>query len=125
MAHTYCNSQLNYGNTYLDKIRLKVIDHPNKMDVYIDEAFTPPPFPSFKTYGVIEKYIPTKATDSQGNDLIKSKRGDNIYVSNLYNLYQVLLNFMILFLSLKILIVTIHFSFFTRLVISNRCEYQC
>ena len=75
---------------YLDKIGLKVIDHPNKMDVYIDEAFTPPPFPSSKIYGVKEKYIPTKAMDSQGNDLIKKlKKRDNIYVSNLYHdLYQ-------------------------------------
>ena len=75
---------------YLDQIRLKVIDHPKKMDVFIDEAFSPPPFPSFKIYGVTEKYLPIKAIDSNGNDLIeKVRKRDNIYVSNLYNdLYQ-------------------------------------
>ena len=75
---------------YLDKIHLKAIDHPDQIEVYIDETFTPPPYPSFKIYGFTEKYLPIRAVDSQNNDLIeKINKRDNEYVSNLYNdLYQ-------------------------------------
>ena len=75
---------------YLDKIHLMAIDHPDHMEVYVDETFTPPPYPKFKIYGFTKKYLPTRAVDSQNNNLIeKINKRDSDYVSNIYNdLYQ-------------------------------------
>ena len=68
---------------YLDQVKLMVIDHPNTVDIYIDEKFIPPPYPPLKFYPVTIKHIPESATDEQGNNLLREIRErDHIYISN-------------------------------------------
>ncbi len=68
---------------YLDKIKLVVIDHPDTIDVLIDEKFSPPPYPSSRIYNFAKKYIPISAEDHRGNNVLNiiSKK-DKEYVSN-------------------------------------------
>jgi hypothetical protein len=53
------------------------------VDIFIDERFTPPPFPPFRIYTVAHKILPVSARDSQGNDLLqKITHCDAEYISN-------------------------------------------
>ncbi|MEM9382160.1 MAG: FG-GAP-like repeat-containing protein [Planctomycetota bacterium] len=54
--------------TYLDRVRLDVIDHPVGTDVYPNERFCFPPFPEPHTH-VVERVAPVRrATGSDGRD---------------------------------------------------------
>jgi hypothetical protein len=55
---------------YLDKVELVAVDHPDSVDVYVPEQFTPPPFPGLKLVTVGEKIFPKKATDGDGRDVL-------------------------------------------------------
>jgi len=68
---------------YMDKIQLVVVDHPDSVDIFVPEQFSPPPFPELNVLQVNEKLFPVSAIDSQGNDvlsLISDK--DHKYISN-------------------------------------------
>jgi len=68
---------------YMDKIQLVVADHPDSIDVFVPEQFSPPPFPELNILKVNEKHFPVSAIDSHGNDvlpLIVEK--DDKYISN-------------------------------------------
>jgi len=68
---------------FLDQVKLMVIDHPDTVDVYIDEKFIPPPYPPLKFYPVTIKKMPESATDEQGNNLLAEIRErDYTYISN-------------------------------------------
>lgn len=54
---------------YLDNVKLMVIDHPDSVDIYINETFIPPPYPPFRIYSVSNKMLPNVAIDNLGNDL--------------------------------------------------------
>ena len=58
-----------WESPYLDNINLVVLDHPESVDVYINETFIPPPYPPFRIYSVVNKYLPLSAMDQSGNDL--------------------------------------------------------
>jgi len=58
-----------WESPYLDNINLVVLDHPDSVDVYINETFIPPPYPPFRIYSVAKKYSPLSAVDQLGNDL--------------------------------------------------------
>jgi tetratricopeptide (TPR) repeat protein len=64
---------------YYDQVQLLALDHPDNVDVFVPEQFSPPPFPGDKQYQVSEKSIPVSATDSEGNDVLSfiSKKDDN------------------------------------------------
>lgn len=53
---------------YLDKLELLAVDHPDSVEVFVDEKFTPPPFPELRIYEVSQKILPVSATDSEDND---------------------------------------------------------
>ena len=55
---------------YFDKVQLVAVDHPDSVDIFVPEQFSPPPFPGNKQFQVKEKHIPVSATDSQGNDVL-------------------------------------------------------
>ena len=55
---------------YFDKLELVAVDHPDSVDIFVPEQFSPPPFPGCKVYPVAKKYLPISATDSQGNDVL-------------------------------------------------------
>jgi len=68
---------------YLDQVKLMAIDHPDSVDVYIDEKFIPPPYPPLKFYPVSNKKIPESAIDEQDNNLLAEISGrDHTYISN-------------------------------------------
>jgi tetratricopeptide (TPR) repeat protein len=55
---------------YFDKIELVAVDHPDSVDIFVPEQFSPPPFPGYQVFQVKEKHIPVSAKDSQGNDVL-------------------------------------------------------
>ena len=75
---------------YLDKVHLVAIDHPDSVKVFIDEKFSPPPFPSQRIYNFTNKYLPIYAEDHRGNDVLDIiKNDDKNYLSNfLMDKYQ-------------------------------------
>ncbi|MEM7306222.1 MAG: FG-GAP-like repeat-containing protein [Planctomycetota bacterium] len=54
--------------TYLDRIRLDVVDHPTGTDIFPNERFTFPPFPEPHTHTVTDPLVPRRATGSDGGD---------------------------------------------------------
>ncbi len=54
--------------TYLDRIRLDVVDHPAGTEIYPNERFTFPPFPDEHTHTVRAPLTPTRVTDQDGGD---------------------------------------------------------
>ena len=75
---------------YLDKVHLLAIDHPDSVEVLIDEKFSPPPFPSSRIYNFTKKYLPIYAEDHRGNDVLEViENHDKRYLSNfLMDKYQ-------------------------------------
>ncbi len=68
---------------YMDKIQLVAIDHPESIDIFVPEQFSPPPFPGLDVYQTNKKHAPVSAKDSQGNDLLSFIiKKDDKYISN-------------------------------------------
>jgi hypothetical protein len=59
-----------WETVYFDKVDLVAVDHPDSVDIFVPEQFTPPPFPGEKIYSVGRKSIPVSAFDSGGNDVL-------------------------------------------------------
>jgi tetratricopeptide (TPR) repeat protein len=55
---------------YLDQIGLTVLDHPDNVDVFVDERMGPPSLSGYTLYQVQEKLIPVSVTDQDGTDLL-------------------------------------------------------
>jgi len=53
--------------TYLDRIRLDVVDHPADTELFPNERFTFPPFPAARSH-VVQPIPPLRATGSDGRD---------------------------------------------------------
>jgi hypothetical protein len=54
--------------TYLDRIRLDVVDHPAEVEIFPEERFSFPPFPAPHTHTLRDPLAATKATGSDGED---------------------------------------------------------
>jgi VCBS repeat protein len=54
--------------TYLDRIRLDVVDHPLGTEVFPNERFSFPPFPEAHTHTVHDPLVPLSAVDQDGKD---------------------------------------------------------
>jgi hypothetical protein len=68
---------------FFDKLELVAVDHPDSVDIFIPEQFSPPPFPGKKIYQVKEKNLPVSAIDSRGNDVISFiSQKDDLYLSD-------------------------------------------
>jgi hypothetical protein len=68
---------------YYDQVQLIAVDHPENIDVFVPEQFSPPPFPGDKQYQVAEKHAPASAKDSEGNDVLQFiSQKDNNYLSD-------------------------------------------
>jgi tetratricopeptide (TPR) repeat protein len=55
---------------YMDKIGLVVLDHPDEVDIYVDERMGPPSLSGYKLYQVKEKHLPVSVKDQYGTDLL-------------------------------------------------------
>ena len=69
---------------YFDKIKLFAVDHPEEVEIYVDEKFTPPPFPGMVIYEVTKKRIPSSAVNENGEDVRSFiEEEDDSYISDL------------------------------------------
>ncbi len=55
---------------YFDKLQLVAADHPDSVDIFVPEQFSPPPFPGKQVYQVKKKILPVSAIDGEGNDVL-------------------------------------------------------
>lgn len=56
--------------SYLDQVRLYMVDHPAGEEVVTNERFKSPPFPEFQLFGVKQRVYPTTARDGSGRDVL-------------------------------------------------------
>ena len=69
---------------YMDEVRLVAVDHPDSVEVFVDERFVPPGPISLRMYKAVQRRAPVSAVDGQGRDLLAVLREkDDQYVSNL------------------------------------------
>jgi len=74
-----------WETAYLDQLRLLAVDHPDSVDVFVDERFPPAPGPTrLRLFQTVHRRPPLSATDGRGNDVLEDLRAhDDRYVSNL------------------------------------------
>ena len=79
-----------WETAYLDQIRLLSVDHPDSVDVYVDERFVPPGPTRLRMFRTVDRHAPHTASDDRGDDVRAAlSSADNVYVSNLIPLrYQ-------------------------------------
>ncbi len=69
---------------YVDEIELVAVDHPDTVDVFVNERFVPPGPASLTIHQVAGARLPAAATDGDGTDLLPQLREqDDVHVSNL------------------------------------------
>jgi len=68
---------------YYDELFLVAVDHPESLDIYVDEKFAPPPFPGLELFTIKHQNLPVSAYDDSGNDLLPYiNKKDDEYISN-------------------------------------------
>ncbi len=73
-----------WETAYLDEVKLVAVDHPDSVDVYVDERFVPPGPSSLRLYQVSRLQAPRAARDDEGNDLLAAIREqDDVYAAML------------------------------------------
>ncbi|MEP7000967.1 MAG: FG-GAP-like repeat-containing protein [bacterium] len=73
-----------WETAYADEVKLIAVDHPDSIDVLVDEKFVPPGPVALKLFQISKRDIPLSAVDERGNDVLPALRAaDDIYVSNL------------------------------------------
>ncbi|HEU4748328.1 MAG TPA: CRTAC1 family protein, partial [Gemmatimonadaceae bacterium] len=73
-----------WETAYADEVKLIAIDHPDSVDVFVDERFVPPGPVNLELFQVARRSPPLSATDERGNDVLPALREhDDVYVSNL------------------------------------------
>ncbi len=69
---------------YLDEARLVAVDHPESVQVYVNERFVPAGAVSLRLYQVARPRPPVAATDELGNDVLPALRlQDDVYAATL------------------------------------------
>jgi len=63
--------------TYLDEIRLDVVDHPADTEVFPNERFSFPPFPEAHTHTAKDPLAPVRAVDQAGKDWTRELARDD------------------------------------------------
>ncbi|MDB4883571.1 MAG: ASPIC/UnbV domain protein, partial [Gemmatimonadetes bacterium] len=72
-----------WETAYADKLELVAVDHPDSIDVFVDETFVPPGPVKLRLFEVARKTLPRSATDERGADVLPALReSDDVYVSN-------------------------------------------
>ncbi|MFQ5674292.1 MAG: CRTAC1 family protein, partial [bacterium] len=73
-----------WETAFFDKVRLIAVDHPDSVDIFIDERFVPPPIPPLRIFTVANKRIPKSAIDEHGVDhLAEIAKKDDEYIANM------------------------------------------
>lgn len=72
-----------WETAYADEVKLVAVDHPDSVDVFVDERFVPPAAVKLRLFQVGRRELPRTATDEHGNDVLAALReNDDVYVSN-------------------------------------------
>ena len=58
-----------WETAYFDMVKLLAVDHPAGTQIFVDEKYTPPPFPEFKIYTTQKIRHPRIALDHHGYDV--------------------------------------------------------
>ena len=73
-----------WETAYVDEVKLLVVDHPDSVDVFVNERFVPPGPTPLKLATISRQRPPVSATDGDGNDVLPALRQkDDRLVSNL------------------------------------------
>jgi Tfp pilus assembly protein PilF len=73
-----------WETAYADEVKLVAVDHPDSVDVFVDERFVPPGPVRLRIFQVAKKQRPASAIDERGHDVLPALRAsDDVYVSNL------------------------------------------
>jgi Tfp pilus assembly protein PilF len=73
-----------WETAYTDEMKLLTVDHPDSVDVFVDERFMPPAPVRLRLYHVVGQHSPVSAIDDRGNDVLAALREhDDVFVSNL------------------------------------------
>ena len=72
-----------WETAYADEVKLVAVDHPDSIDVFVDERFVPPGPVTLRTFEVSRRELPRSAVDERGADVLPALReADDVYVSN-------------------------------------------
>jgi len=72
-----------WETAYADEVKLLAVDHPDSVDVFVDERFVPPGAVKLRLFQVSRRDMPVTATDERGNNVLPALReSDDVYVSN-------------------------------------------
>jgi tetratricopeptide (TPR) repeat protein len=73
-----------WETAYVDEIRLLAVDHPDSLDVFVDERFVPPGPVDLRLFKAVQRRPPLSATNERGENLLPALlEHDDAYVSNL------------------------------------------
>ena len=73
-----------WETAYADEVKLLVVDHPDSIDVFVDERFVPPGPLELRVFHIAGRQVPRTAIDERGNDVLAMlRRSDDVFVSNL------------------------------------------
>jgi len=73
-----------WETAYADHVKLLAVDHPDSVDVFVDERFIPPGPVALRPFYVTRRQTPLSAIDERGNDVLDALRAtDDTYVTNL------------------------------------------
>ena len=73
-----------WETAYADEVKLLAVDHPDSVDVFVDERFVPPGPVTLHTFQVAQPHAPVSATDGRGENVLPALlHPDDAYVSNL------------------------------------------
>jgi Tfp pilus assembly protein PilF len=72
-----------WETAYADEVKLIAVDHPDSVDVFVDEKFVPPEPVQLRLFRIAQRELPLSAIDERGHDVLSALRQtDDIYVSN-------------------------------------------
>ncbi|HYS69998.1 MAG TPA: CRTAC1 family protein, partial [Gemmatimonadaceae bacterium] len=72
-----------WETAYADEVKLLTVDHPDSVDVFVDERFVPPGPVKLRLFHVARREYPISAFDERGHDVLPALRAsDDVYVSN-------------------------------------------
>ncbi|MFL5600747.1 MAG: FG-GAP-like repeat-containing protein [Gemmatimonadaceae bacterium] len=72
-----------WETAYADEVKLLAVDHPDSVEVFVDERFVPPGPVKLRVFQVGPRTMPLSAVDERGDDVLPALRAtDDVYVSN-------------------------------------------
>jgi tetratricopeptide (TPR) repeat protein len=72
-----------WETAYADEIKLVAVDHPDSVDVFVDERFVPPGPVSMRLFQIARRHAPRTAVDERGENVLPALlKPDDVYVSN-------------------------------------------